>query len=625
MSLQTTSSEYNINSIETLSFRDAVRTRIQMYLGSNDNEGAIHGLQEIISNSIDEFIMGYGNEIIITLHGDNVVSVRDFGRGVPFGKKEDGTNTLQAIYSSAHTGGKFNDKAYQFAVGLNGIGAKATCLSAESFSVVSSRDGKLASAVFEKGNMVDYQEVENTNGIARGTYVKFKPDAEVFNLEPINISFERVCDICKNLSYLTKGLKFTVELAAVNDNPGETKVFMCEDGLVDLIKDTVKSPVHNTVINYTLSDDTNTIEIALQWAKGREKSYCFTNGVLNAEGGTPITGIKTSITRTLNKYFKGNLTGELARTGLVYAVSCKVANPSFANQTKTKINNPELRSLADKAFAEAFTKFKDLYPNECKKIEDFLLKEKKAEEAAQRAREKVLEATKDIERNQKKKVFASDKLKDAEFLGEDSILLLVEGNSAAGSMAMARDSKKYGILGLRGKCINCLSNPEDKIFENEEIKLLLSAMNIIPGKYDSKKLRYGKIAICVDADSDGYHISLLIMAALRYLAPQFLEEKRLCWLRSPLYIVKNGKKESYYFTDEEFSNAKPKGEITRAKGLGALSPERARASMFSDCQRMDVLEASPEAIALLEDLMGEEVQPRKDFIFSNIDFSLLRE
>lgn len=473
--------------------------------------------------------------------------------------------------------------------------------------------------------MVDYQEVENTNGIARGTYVKFKPDAEVFNLEPINISFERVCDICKNLSYLTKGLKFTVELAAVNDNPGEIKVFMCEDGLVDLIKDTVKSPVHNTVINYTLSDDTNTIEIALQWAKGREKSYCFTNGVLNAEGGTPITGIKTSITRTLNKCFKGNLTGELARTGLVYAVSCKVANPSFANQTKTKINNPELRSLADKAFAEAFTKFKDLYPNECKKIEDFLLKEKKAEEAAQRAREKVLEATKDIERNQKKKVFASDKLKDAEFLGEDSILLLVEGNSAASSMAMARDSKKYGILGLRGKCINCLSNPEDKIFENEEIKLLLSAMNIIPGKYDSKKLRYGKIAICVDADSDGYHISLLIMAALRYLAPQFLEEKRLCWLRSPLYIVKNGKKESYYFTDEEFSNAKPKGEITRAKGLGALSPDQARASMFGDYQRMDVLEPDPIAISLLEDLMGEEVQPRKDFIFSNIDFSLLRE
>lgn len=502
MSLQNTSNEYTINSIETLSFKDAVRTRIQMYLGSNDNEGAIHGLQEIISNSIDEFIMGYGNEIIITLHGDNVVSVRDFGRGVPFGKKEDGTNTLQAIYSSAHTGGKFNDKAYQFAVGLNGIGAKATCLSAESFSVVSSRDGKLASAVFEKGDMVDYKEVENTTNIAQGTYVKYKPDAEVFNLEPINITFDRVCNICKNLSYLTKGLKFTVEQAPYGQDKGQVKEFVCTEGLVDLIKDTVKNPVHSTVINYTISDDKNTIEIALQWSKDREKSYCFTNGVLNAEGGTPITGIKTSITRTLNKYFKGNLTGELARTGLVYAVSCKVANPSFANQTKTKINNPELRSLADRAFAEAFTKFKDLYPNECKKIEDFLLKEKKAEEAAQRAREKVLEATKDIEKNQKKKVFASDKLKDAEFLGEDSILLLVEGNSAAGSMAMARDSKKYGILGLRGKCINCLSNSEEKIFENEEIKLLLSAMNIIPGKYDNKKLRYGKIAICVDADSD---------------------------------------------------------------------------------------------------------------------------
>ena len=190
----------------------------------------------------------------------------------------------------------------------------------------------------------------------------------------------------------------------------------------------------------------------------------------------------------------------MARTGLVYAVSCKVANPSFANQTKTKINNPELRSLADKAFSEAFTRFRDMYPNECKKVEDFLLREKKAEEAAERARTKVLEATKDVEKNQKKKVFASDKLKDAEFLGEDSVLLLVEGNSAASSMAVARDVSRYGILGLKGKPLNCLSNSEEKIFENEEIKLLLSAMNIVPGKYDSKKLRYGKIAICSDAD-----------------------------------------------------------------------------------------------------------------------------
>ena len=198
-------------------------------------------------------------------------------------------------------------------------------------------------------------------------------------------------------------------------------------------------------------------------------------------------------------------------------------------------------------------------------------------------------------------------------------------NSAAASMAIARDITKYGILAIRGKMLNCLAHPEEKIFQNEEIKTLLSAMNIVPGKYDSKKLRYGKIAICVDADSDGFHIGLLIMSALRYLAPKFLDEGRLCWLRSPLYIVKNGKKETYYFSDEEFSKIKPKGEITRAKGLGALSEQQAKNSMFGENQRMDILEATPEAIILLEELMGKDVSPRSDFIFQNVDFSQIRE
>jgi DNA gyrase subunit B len=239
-----------------------------------------------------------------------------------------------------------------------------------------------------------------------------------------------------------------------------------------------------------------------------------------------------------------------------------------------------------------------------------------------------MEASKDIEKNQKKKVFATDKLKDAEFLGEDSTLLLVEGNSAGASMAMARDIKKYGILSLRGKVINALSNPEEKIFQNEEIKLLLSAMNIVPGKYDAKKLRYGKIAICSDADSDGAHIGLLIMAALRYLAPQFLDEGRLCWLHSPLYIVKNGKNESYYFSDEEFNavRGKIKGEVTRAKGLGALSEKQARASMFTEeFQRMEALIPDPDSIILLEELMGKDVAPRREFVFNKIDFSEVRE
>jgi DNA gyrase/topoisomerase IV subunit B len=259
---------------------------------------------------------------------------------------------------------------------------------------------------------------------------------------------------------------------------------------------------------------------------------------------------------------------------------------------------------------------------------ELLTKELKAERAAERARKQVLEASKEIEKNQKKKVFASDKLKDAEFLGQNSTLLIVEGNSAMGGMAQARDYTKYGILAIRGKIINCLSNSEEKIYNNEEIKLLLSAMNIIPGKYNPSKLRYGRIAICTDADSDGAHIGLLIMAALQYLAPEFIKEGRLCWLRSPLYIVDNKGKESYYFTDDEFNKVrnKIKGEVTRAKGLGELPAETAQASMFTEeYQRMEVMEYDDRAVDLLYDLMGEDVKPRRDFIMKQVDFSKVRE
>lgn len=486
---------YGINDIETLSFKDGVRQRIAMYLGSADMQGVYNAIQEIISNSIDEFYMGYGNKIEISLDRDGRVSVRDYGRGVPFGIKDDGTNVLVDIFSRPHTGGKFNDKVYQSVAGLNGIGAKATCLSSKEFQVFSIRDNKQAIATFKEGVLIDYIEQENIHKLPNGTGVQFLLDEKVYNLEPINIQFDILCDKCKNLSYLTKGLTFEL-----TDKDNKKVIYCAKDGLLDLIKDNVIKPIHSCPIYYELKEDGMEAEVALMWTEEKEKSFTFTNGLHNSEGGTSLTGVKTAITNFMKKQFKGGLDGDMARTGLVYAVSCKISNPSFANQTKTKINNPQLRGLAQRACGQALNNFKEMHKDEFKSIVDFLAKEKKAEAAADRARESVLKAKKDISENQKKKVFASDKLKNAEFLGQDSTLLLVEGNSAAASMAVARDPKKYGILALRGKMINCLSNPEEKIFDNEEIKLLLSAMNIIPGKYNADKLRYGRIAICSDAD-----------------------------------------------------------------------------------------------------------------------------
>jgi DNA gyrase/topoisomerase IV subunit B len=617
---------YTINDIESLSFKDGVRQRIAMYLGSADMQGVYNAIQEIISNSIDEFYMGYGSKIEIGLSSDDkgpIVTITDHGRGVPFGIKEDGSNVLVDIFSRPHTGGKFNDKVYNSVAGLNGIGAKATCLSSLRFAVSVIRDGRNAHAVWEKGILVKYEETDYYDKEATGTSIQFTPDPEVYNLEPINIDFDVLCQRCKNLSYLTRG--FTFDLLGPNN---KHVVYCARNGLLDLIKDNATGTIHSTPIYYTIKEGPIEAEVAMMWTRGKEKSFTFTNGLQQSEGGTSLTGVKTAITNFIKKQFKGEFDGEMARTGLVYAVSCKIPNPSFANQTKTKINNPELRGIAQRAAGNALEDFARRKVSEFQSIADFLAKERKADLAAERARRQVLEAGKEVEKNQKKKMFASDKLKDAEFLGEGSTLLIAEGDSALGGLALGRDYTKYGIMAIRGKIINALSNPDDKVFANEEIKLLLSALNIVPGKYDSKKLRYGRLAICTDADSDGYHIGLLIMAALAHIAPEFIKEGRLCWLRSPLYIVTNGKSESYYFTDEEFNavKGKIKGEVQRNKGLGSLEPDQAKKSMFDPAyQRIDVMEYNEEAMNLLYDLMGEEVEPRRDFIMNNVDFSEIAE
>ena len=614
------STNYTINDIESLSFRDGVRKRIQMYLGSDDIEGVYQAFKEIVNNSTDEALAGYGNRIEIELNEDNGLRIRDYGRGVPFGIREDGENVLVSIFTKSHTGGKFNAGAYKNASGLNGIGGSCVCLSSEYFDVWSHRDGKCAHASFKQGELIHYDEFTTTK--PTGTCIEFKPDPEVFKNGDIAYSYERLCNDIKDISYLYDGISFTVKYG------NQTNTYCAKNGIVDFVKDNITKPLHQHIITGSATDGMDTVEIAFQWGAKREQPYTFVNGLRCPEGGSPITGAKTAITKVFNNLAGTGFEGDLIRQNLFYVINCKVSQPSFANQTKTKINNANLRTLASNAFTEAIKGMKSKYASEFETILGLLNKIAKAEKAAENARQKVLDATKDIEANQKRKVFASDKLKDAEHLGENSVLLLVEGNSAAASMAVARDISRYGILALRGKVINCLANNEEDIYDNEEIKLLLSAMNITPGKYNSKKLRYGKIAICTDADSDGAHIGLLIMAALHYLAPKFIEEGRLCWLRSPLYIVKNGKVETYYYTDEDMAAARAqiRGEVQRNKGLGSLSADQAKRSMFDPAyQRLDVMKHDEESQALLEDLMGDNVEPRRKFIFNNIDFSTIHE
>lgn len=613
------SNEYTAENIKHLDTRNAMRQRIQMYLGSDDTDGIYQAFKEIINNSTDEALAGYGNKICIQIDEEhNSIQVRDYGRGVPFGII-DGRNILVAIYTESHTGGKFDKGAYKNSSGLNGIGGTAVCMSSETFFVKSIRDGKIAEAKFEKGNLIDYSEkTNNTN--ETGTIVGFIPDKEVFQNMTETFTYDRICSEIKNISYLNKGIHFIIEAT-----DGRKQEFYSENGIADFIKDNISKPLMRAPIICSAKDDTDEVEVAFMWTGDVGTSYVFVNGLYCPEGGSPVTGAKTTITTSIKRLSKKDFDPELIRKGLVYAINCKVANPSFANQTKSKINNPNLRTLVSQAFKEGLEEFSNV--PEFSSIIEMMTKFQKAEKAADKAREAILNHTKEMSDIRKNKLAFIEKLSDAENLGQDAVLCIVEGDSAGDSVAIGRDAKKYGILRIKGKMKNCLKAEDEEIYKNEEIKMLLYSLGIDINNYDPKKLRYGKIAILVDPDDDGYHIALLIMANLHRLCPQFLKENRLYWLRSPLFIEQDKNKNpiSWYYTDEEFNKVRGtlKGNIKRIKGLGALGEEDLKATLFSSTggQLMDEIEYSPEGIEQLCNLMGVEIAPRKDFVMSRIDFS----
>ena len=617
---------YNADSIELRDFRTACRKTPGMYIGADGQNGIFNCFLEILNNACDEAIMGRGNKVEVKLSKDlTTCTIIDHGAGIPHGPNKDTNEVLIELFTTAHSSGKFDTKNYKKVRGLHGVGSSAVCVCSKKFNVITKRDGFAWSLNFIDGLPQSETATKGAATAETGTEISFSPDRDIFHVAADLPSFDKdkILNELELTSYFIPNVKFELTY------DGKKQSFLSKNGLRDFAASRIKSPLHkNYIYGYKEFDDEVEVEVFAQWTAGKEQCYVFSNGAMNVDGGTPITGAKTAFTRTVNSLGGTNFDGDLIRRGLVYIINVRHPAPIYQNQSKTKIQNAELKGYTQTVLTEAIKDFAFKHANEFNSILDVLKKETKAEAAAERARQNVLNASKEIEKNQKKKVFASDKLKDAEFLGENSTLLVVEGNSAMGGMSQARDYKKYGLLAIRGKIINCLSNPEEKIFQNEEIKLLLSAMNITPGKYNPSKLRYGKLAICTDADSDGSHIGLLIMAALQYLAPDFIKEGRLCWLKSPLYIVNNHGKESYYFTDEEFAKVRKniKGEVTRAKGLGELPAETAHASMFTpEHQRIEIMEWNEDAINLLYELMGNDVSYRKQFIFENIDFTKIQE
>ena len=615
--------KYDIDSIQSLDFREGVRTRIQMYLGSDDLEGTYQALKEIINNSTDEALAGYGKKIeIVVNEKENSVSVRDYGRGVPFGTREDGENVLVSIYTKSHTGGKFSHEAYKNASGLNGIGGSCVCLSSEKFEVNSIRNGVKAIAYFIEGNLISYKEVKTNE--KDGTYIWFIPDKKVFNNGTIGYDFTRICNDIRDISYLYPGIEFSISNGTTNNS------YCAKNGISDFLADSVGKPLHKHIITGTATDGTDSLEIAFQWGTKHESCYVFVNGLRCPEGGTPVTGAKTAITKTFNGLANASFEGEYIRKNLFYVINCKVENPSFANQTKSKINNASLRTLASTAFTNALKDMNTSYPSEFNAIVEMLTKIEKAEAAATRAREAVLNMEKKEAEQKKQKITMPDKFKDCEKHGQDSILIISEGKSALGGLMGARDVNVEALYAVRGKVKNLLKHPLEECLENQEISDIILALGCgIQEKYNSKKLNFGKVAIATDADADGYNIMCLLATMFYVLMPKFIEEGRLCWLRAPLYRLTKGNKRVFAYDDAELAELRkkyPDWEQGRNKGLGEMTDADMAASMMNPTdRRLEVLTIHDTELAeeSLRMLMGKDVDERRDFLFENVDFSKL--
>ena len=617
---------YNAESIQVRDFRTAARTTPGMYIGADGQDATFNCFLEILNNACDEAIMGRGKEIIVEVN-DNEMRITDFGAGVPRGKNKDTEEVLIEIYTSAHSSGKFDSANYKRVRGMHGIGSSTVCVCSKVFDVWTRRDGGEWFLEFIDGiprNPVA-KKIRDTK--ETGTTIWFEPDKSIFHLNEDTPAFdkERVKNELRLTSYFIPGVTFTYR------NGNKTEKFLSKNGLKDFAADNINKPLHKQYIygQKTFDEDID-IEVFAQWTAGREKCYVFSNGALNSGGGTPVTGMKAAFTRTINDLAKESFDGDMIRKGLVTIINIKHPHPIYQNQVKDKIQNQELRGYTQTAFTEAIKSWASTNVADLDKIISVLSKEAKADAAAEKARNAVLNMEKKETEQRKRKVTSSDKYKDCEKHGQDSMLIICEGNSALGGLLPARDVKTEALYAVRGKVKNLMKHPLDECLENQEVSDIIMALGCgIQERYNSRKLNYGKVAIAVDADVDGYNIMCLITTLFYVLMPKFIEEGRLGWLRAPLYRLSKGKQNVYAYDDEELAELRKTHsgwEQSRYKGLGEMVAEDVEQSMLHPTnRRLDIMTIGDAELAAesLQMLMGTEVEGRRDFLFENVDFNIL--
>ncbi len=623
--------QYDEKSIKILEGLESVRKRPGMYIGSTDKRGLHHLVWEIVDNSIDEAINGYGNYIKIILHSDHSVSVIDDGRGIPVGKHESGKSTPEVIYTILHAGGKFSDSGYKISGGLHGVGASVVNALSKWMEVTIKKDGGEYFIRFENGGKVakPLAKIGTTN--KTGTAVRFLADSEIFTT--INFSFTTICERMQECAFLLKGL--TVEV--IDEEDKKQEIFNYENGLEAFVKyiNEDKTPIHN-VFHFNSSKEEIDVEVALQYTDSySENIVSFVNNVKTTDGGSHEIGFKTAITRVFNEYAKENdyirskdrsFEGSDVREGLTAILSVRIPESilQFEGQTKAKLGTPIAKSVVESIVFEKLRFYLEENKEAATSILDKALKGKTAREAARKARD---EARKN--NGSKKERILSGKLTPAQSKdSKKNELFLVEGDSAGGSAKQGRDRKFQAILPLRGKVINTEKAKLEDIFKNEEINTMIYTIGSGVGNdFNVEDCNYDKIIIMTDADDDGAHIQILLLTFFyRYMKP-LIENGKLYIALPPLYRLEySNKKFQYIYTDEELKEVKEviKGK-QRYKGLGEMNAEQLWDTTMNPETRSLIKVTIGDAVLAekrVSVLMGDNVEPRKEWIEENVEFSL---
>lgn len=619
-------SDYGVKDIKTLEGIEAIRLRPGMYIGSVGPDGVRHITLEIISNAVDEYLNGHCTECNIAVNKDGDIEVKDNGRGVPFGKAKDGSETLVNVYTKLHTGAKFDSNGktgYNTSGGMNGVGAKATNALSEQFQIISFRDGKRASASFKCGKLISYKE-EKYSDKNTGTWVKFRPDATIFK-EGIKLDYDALKKQIQELAYLSPGMLFTLKF---EDKPEET--ISSKNGILDYIKDLNNKKTTLTSVFYTENtEDRIGVKIALQYNDTYSDTYkLYTNSIPNS-GGTHLTGFRTALTTSINDYARekgllkdkdANITGEELKEGLTLVLSFIMPDPVFSGQTKDVLSSSEARTMVQRLVSKDLKVWLMSNEKDAKAIVDKALLARAAREKAKKAKETVRKA------DTKKRAMLPGILSDANSKDRKNCeVFIVEGKSAEGPAKNARNRNTQAVLPLKGKIINTLKADLHKALGNNEISAMIDAfgLEVQNGKVivDESKLRYGKIIITADADVDGSHIRVLFLTFIWKFAPELLEKGYIYTAVPPLFKATWGTNIKYLKDERaliEFRKSMNRQfELGRMKGLGEMDVHEMEETVMNPETRtlkQITMEDAEQVATTFISLMGEAVGPRKAFI-----------